>query len=48
MLRLGCGGDELDSPALHSPFFDVDERVLDCGLSLMLRTALLLATGGHG
>jgi amidohydrolase len=45
MLRLGCGGQEPDRPALHSPFFDVDERVLDVGPSLLLRTALLLAVG---
>jgi amidohydrolase len=47
MIRLGCGGDATDWPALHSPFFDVDERVLEIGLSLMLRTALLLATGSR-
>lgn len=43
MLRLGCRGDEPEWPGLHSPFFDVDERVLDLGLSLTMRTALLLA-----
>lgn len=42
MLRLGCGGDTPDWPALHSPFFDIDERALDLGVSLLLRTALLL------
>jgi amidohydrolase len=47
MIRLGCGGDAKDWPALHSPFFDVDERVLEIGLSLMLRNALLLATSSQ-
>jgi amidohydrolase len=49
MIRLGCGGDDAaDWPALHSPYFDVDERVLEIGLSIMLRTALLLATDSRG
>jgi amidohydrolase len=47
MLRLGCRGSEPEWPGLHSPFFDVDEQVLDLGTSLVLRTALLVAASRH-
>lgn len=43
-LRLGCAGEGPEWPPLHSPYFDVDERVLDIGLTMLVRTAILL---GH-
>lgn len=42
MLRLGCGGAGGDSPFLHSPFFDIDERALALGTRILLRSALWL------
>jgi amidohydrolase len=45
LLRLGCADPASDSPAfLHSPLFDVDERVIALGSRVLLRTALLLGT----
>jgi amidohydrolase len=43
LLRLGCGGPDGDSPFLHSPKFDIDERVLALGTRILLRAAWLLS-----
>ncbi|MEZ6058303.1 MAG: amidohydrolase [Planctomycetaceae bacterium] len=43
MLRLGSAPPGFAAPFLHSPDFDVDERVLAIGSRILLRAALLLA-----
>jgi len=43
MLRLGCRPPGQDGHFLHSPKFDLDERVLSLGSRILLRTALLLS-----
>ena len=40
--RLGCAGSD-DWPPLHSPLFDIDERVLALGSRILARAALLLS-----
>jgi amidohydrolase len=47
-VRLGCAGPAADWPPLHSPLFDVDEQVLEIGLAMLLRGALLLAHEASG
>lgn len=42
LLRLGCGIPGTKSPFLHSPLFDIDERILALGPRILLRAALLL------
>ena len=42
MFRLGCVADPVDSPKLHTPLFDVDERSLSIGPRILLRAALLV------
>lgn len=43
MLRLGCAKPNQKPIFLHSPYFDIDERVLALGSRVMLQTALLLS-----
>lgn len=43
MLRLGCRKPGADTHFLHSPLFDLDERVLGLGSRILLRTALRLS-----
>ncbi|QDT40743.1 putative hydrolase YxeP [Gimesia alba] len=43
MLRLGCAKPGQKTAFLHSPFFDIDERVLALGSRILLQTALLLS-----
>lgn len=43
MLRLGCAKPDQKPAFLHSPFFDIDERVLTLGSRIMLQAALLLS-----
>ncbi|WP_339735604.1 amidohydrolase [uncultured Gimesia sp.] len=43
MLRLGCAKPGQKTAFLHSPFFDIDERVLTLGSRILLQTALLLS-----
>tara|TARA_R110002111_G_scaffold203713_2_gene268548 strand:+ start:11051 stop:12403 length:1353 start_codon:yes stop_codon:yes gene_type:complete len=43
MLRLGCAKPGQKTAFLHSPYFDIDERVLALGSRIMLQTALLLS-----
>ena len=43
MLRLGCAKPGQKTAFLHSPFFDIDERVLAPGSRILLQTALLLS-----
>ena len=42
MLRLGCSAPGVEPPLfLHSPFFDLDERVIGLGTRILIRAALL-------
>lgn len=43
MLRLGCAKPGQKTAFLHSPYFDIDERVLTLGSRILLQTALLLS-----
>ena len=43
MLRLGCARPDEKTVFLHSPYFDIDERVLKIGSRILLQTALLLS-----
>ncbi len=43
MLRLGCRPPRQETHFLHSPLFDLDERVLSLGSRILLRTALRLS-----
>lgn len=43
MLRLGCRKPGTDTHFLHSPLFDLDERVLAWGSRILLRTAVRLS-----
>jgi amidohydrolase len=43
MLRLGCCPPGQETHFLHSPLFDLDERILALGSRILIRTALLLA-----
>lgn len=43
MLRLGCRKPGAETHFLHSPLFDLDERVLALGSRILLRTALRLS-----
>ena len=46
LLRLGCAPpDAEDTPFLHSPVFDVDERCLALGSRILIRAALLFSVG---
>lgn len=45
MLRLGCAPPGFTAPFLHAPDFDIDERTLAVGTRIIMRAALLLATG---
>ncbi len=46
LLRLGCAPPGAkDSPFLHSPVFDVDERCLVLGTRILIRAALLFSVG---
>jgi amidohydrolase len=40
MFRLGCAGDRSPWPGLHTPTFDVDERCLEVGASVLARTVI--------
>ncbi len=45
MMRIGCAVPGVaQSPYLHSPHFDVDERVITLGSRILLRAALALGT----
>jgi amidohydrolase len=44
LLRLGCATPELQSPFLHSPLFDIDERCLAIGMKVLFRAAVLLSS----
>ena len=43
MLRLGCRPPGQETHFLHSPLFDLDERILALGSRILLRTALHLS-----
>ncbi len=43
MLRLGCRAPGKETHFLHSPLFDLDERILAWGSRILFRTALSLA-----
>ncbi len=43
MFRLGCAAPDRPAHFLHSPKFDIDERVLQWGPRIFLRAALLIA-----
>ncbi len=43
MLRLGCARPDQKTVFLHSPYFDIDERVLKIGSRILLQAALLLS-----
>ncbi len=45
LLRVGCAAPGADAPFLHSPVFDVDERILAQGAKILLRAALVLSAG---
>ena len=47
LLRLGCGSPGGNSPFLHSPRFDVDERTIAVGTRILIRAALLLSITKH-
>ncbi len=47
MLRLGCRPPGQDGHFLHSPKFDLDEKVLSLGSRILLRTALFLSRQTH-
>jgi amidohydrolase len=38
MFRLGCAGDRMPWPGLHTPTFDVDEQCLPVGANILART----------
>ena len=42
-LRIGCATPGARAPFLHSPLFDVDERVIALGTRILLSSALVLA-----
>lgn len=44
LLRLGCATPQLQSPFLHSPLFDIDERCLAIGMKVLFRAAVLLSS----
>ena len=43
MLRLGCAAPGSHTHMLHSPLFDIDERILTLGPRILFRTAWMLA-----
>lgn len=43
LMRLGCGRPGMKSPFLHSPLFDIDERILNPGMKILIRAAMLLS-----
>ena len=43
MLRLGCRAPGRETHFLHSPLFDLDERILAWGSRILMRTALRLS-----
>jgi amidohydrolase len=45
LLRLGCAVPGTDAAFLHSPLFDVDERIIAHGARILLRAALALSVG---
>ncbi|MGH7127739.1 MAG: M20 metallopeptidase family protein [Planctomycetaceae bacterium] len=47
LLRLGCATPGVKAPFLHSPQFDIDERILSLGTRILIRAALLLSTAGR-
>jgi amidohydrolase len=40
MFRLGCAGDRLPWPGLHTPTFDVDEKCIAVGAKILARTVV--------
>lgn len=47
MLRLGCARPGQTAYFLHSPKFDIDERILTLGARILLRTAVMLSSEPH-
>ena len=43
MLRLGCRSDATGGAPLHTPTFDLDERVLPIGANVLARALILQA-----
>ena len=40
MFRLGCAGEGMKAPPLHSPVFDIDERSMAIGAKILARAAV--------
>ncbi len=47
LMRLGCASPGNEPTFLHSPVFDIDERILAFGTRILTRAAVLLAEGLH-
>lgn len=48
MLRVGCAPPGVETHMLHSPLFDIDERLLTLGPKILLRTAVMIAAEVSG